>query len=866
MNKSQFFNKLQLAHGRLSEEAMEMKWRQLLEEMERNQMAYRMMLVREAEQRNDSDSTTSVSSAAASGGGTRGVVLEPNLPLLLGQVGVAYYVNSDTGTWWLYIVNTDGTSRDLDLGIDGSASIDQFNRIVQQSGFCARFRTQAGDRYLMFDIDGNVVLDKLYTGDTDFSNIDGYLVLLVNYQEGGLDVTWFDGKNASSYFFAGGTDYDYGSYTANLTRDLFLPFYVRGLEKSCFLAASGQVIPVDPVYPVFYYGSDEFFTGETCDFVATLRFNEATQLYESLTIVQQSGVTSSYDLTQYSLVSRNAGNAYGQNCFFSTFTTESGEYFIINYDNDTRALSTFSYVQDSNHAQTSIFFYTPYIFGSFINKEISGSLTFFFNSGGTGYSSGGTTYNYGDFVYINKGSSEFTTVRAANGQSTVIFFGDSCLGRGSVGANTPKFLAFNPDVNPNFIANFLTPSGLVQQDTGAAGADVSSIYDEFGSSYFGGDNYAASFGLHDSTTRVLVLGADHIKRSVTPAGIWWWSFGGGTMIFVDSGNSSNSFMYGGDTFFPFSNQDATLLGWWNNYWSLNRTGVVTDILPAVSEGYQSQVFSISAGGQGGPLLVPGGVVEKDSPTFYFSAGDLLYYRYLAGSPESEHYAVVNLRPAYWQTVVNTAYLYTEANLATALSSTAVSYVRDGARLVFSSMNDLVTFYGDLVSASEQTQPIGNTGYSLGVGTRLLGSADEIYLEIAGAHGNQRVVTFQLMTQITRQADLPSGGNSPDGTVAYGAIYVDWNGDGVGDLKNQNFTPNENCDPLRFEGEIVLVDSIAPNLSEEPYTGIVGDRFLLSLATAHGFLLIAGTRGGFITKEIRTIGGIYIIPNDFTITS
>jgi hypothetical protein len=55
----------------------------------------------------------------------------------------------------------------------------------------------------------------------------------------------------------------------------------------------------------------------------------------------------------------------------------------------------------------------------------------------------------------------------------------------------------------------------------------------------------------------------------------------------------------------------------------------------------------------------------------------------------------------------------------------------------------------------------------------------------------------LMTQITSQSVLPSGGNSPDNTVGWGAIYLDWNADGVADVVTDP-PPNAYVDALRFK--------------------------------------------------------------------
>jgi hypothetical protein len=97
--------------------------------------------------------------------------------------------------------------------------------------------------------------------------------------------------------------------------------------------------------------------------------------------------------------------------------------------------------------------------------------------------------------------------------------------------------------------------------------------------------------------------------------------------------------------------------------------------------------------------------------------------------------------------------------------------------------------------SALSQPINNVGYSLAVGT-ILRSKRRSKLNFKLESG-LTIVEMTLMSQITSQSVLPSGGDSPDGTVGWGSIYLDWNADGIGDDPNDP-TPNQYADPLRFK--------------------------------------------------------------------
>lgn len=145
------------------------------------------------------------------------------------------------------------------------------------------------------------------------------------------------------------------------------------------------------------------------------------------------------------------------------------------------------------------------------------------------------------------------------------------------------------------------------------------------------------------------------------------------------------------------------------------------------------------------------------------------------------------------TIIDTAWIYPIADLEYTIINTSVPFTREGKDFIFSDISDAINFYNDLYLRTEVTQPVGNAGYSLGVGTILQGTNDRIALRLATG---QKVVEWVLMTQISKQSELPVGGNSPDGTVGYGLIYNDYDLDGVQDATNA--IPPGFADPLRIQ--------------------------------------------------------------------
>jgi hypothetical protein len=154
----------------------------------------------------------------------------------------------------------------------------------------------------------------------------------------------------------------------------------------------------------------------------------------------------------------------------------------------------------------------------------------------------------------------------------------------------------------------------------------------------------------------------------------------------------------------------------------------------------------------------------------------------------------------WKTVIDTIWLYPVADMNSVLRDfreSSPSIVEEDKRVVFEDIDHLYDFYNEVSESTSVAQPVGNVGYSLGVGTRLRDLGITVHLELASG---LRVATWRLVEQLTSQSDLPVGGNSPDGTIGFVLIYCDWNQDGVQDALNLNPVSLgfSNADPLRVE--------------------------------------------------------------------
>jgi hypothetical protein len=152
------------------------------------------------------------------------------------------------------------------------------------------------------------------------------------------------------------------------------------------------------------------------------------------------------------------------------------------------------------------------------------------------------------------------------------------------------------------------------------------------------------------------------------------------------------------------------------------------------------------------------------------------------------------QPNNWITVTDTAYLYPMVNIEEALADTQLTIGRRNIYFTFESLADIDTFWYQMWEKTSFDNPANNPGYSLGVGTRLTGSNNVIYFVLKSG---QTIAILQEVTQTTNQASLPQGvgGDSPQGTVGYIPVWVDFDANGVPGTVTD--PASGNLDPLRI---------------------------------------------------------------------
>jgi hypothetical protein len=169
---------------------------------------------------------------------------------------------------------------------------------------------------------------------------------------------------------------------------------------------------------------------------------------------------------------------------------------------------------------------------------------------------------------------------------------------------------------------------------------------------------------------------------------------------------------------------------------------------------------------------------------------LRMYEAVSQTPTSSSSAAGGTPCVQYTTHTNTAYLYPQSDLDYALAGTTHSFTRSGDDIVVADLATFIAIYLQVVDRTIQQQPIGNAGYSLGVGTKL--RARRGARSLSWVIGDRVTVTWVLVTQVTSQPSLPVGGNSPDGTTGYVTTFTDFPapyGNTVGTLPDPNLDPD-----------------------------------------------------------------------------
>lgn len=137
------------------------------------------------------------------------------------------------------------------------------------------------------------------------------------------------------------------------------------------------------------------------------------------------------------------------------------------------------------------------------------------------------------------------------------------------------------------------------------------------------------------------------------------------------------------------------------------------------------------------------------------------------------YSQIKQEKGLFITVQNTVWLYPEGDITRGLASTTYRYVYDGDFISSPDFATLVGVYGDIFNQTAISQPVDNSGFTVGVGTLLEDLGKELRFKL---DSGPTVVTWRLVRQLTPQEGstvIPSPGNSPNGTIGYVTTFASY---------------------------------------------------------------------------------------------
>jgi hypothetical protein len=138
-----------------------------------------------------------------------------------------------------------------------------------------------------------------------------------------------------------------------------------------------------------------------------------------------------------------------------------------------------------------------------------------------------------------------------------------------------------------------------------------------------------------------------------------------------------------------------------------------------------------------------------------------------------NYIQIKPRHTNFVTVIDTTWLYPEVNVAAALATTTYKHTYDGDFITCPDIASIAGIYGDIYNSTAISQPINNSGYSLGVGTLLENLGKELRFRLT--NGNV-IVVWTLVKQLTPQGPatvILVPGDSPNETIGFVTTYLSY---------------------------------------------------------------------------------------------
>ena len=137
------------------------------------------------------------------------------------------------------------------------------------------------------------------------------------------------------------------------------------------------------------------------------------------------------------------------------------------------------------------------------------------------------------------------------------------------------------------------------------------------------------------------------------------------------------------------------------------------------------------------------------------------------------YSQIKPRRTTYVTVTDTMWLYPEINITRALATTTFKHTYDGDFITCPDIASIAGVYDAIFTSTAVSQPVGNDGYSLGVGTLLEDQGKELRFRLTSG---QVIIVWRLVKQLTPQTPvyvIPNPGDSPNETIGYITTFLSY---------------------------------------------------------------------------------------------
>ena len=532
----------QMAQRQAQIQAQQAQERAINEQRERQRQEY-------LERSRMFEALSNISTAAASAAaGGKVVTQQVDFPEVIGQSQLVTWKDEVTNTWKIVVYNfTTGVLSDI---IDTELIGDDWNNNtgynhVQNKGFSAIYRNNVDDKYKIYFLNasGTLVGTKDLDTNEDFQYTENAQIFLGNLEEKAT-VHHFTGDNVRTHIFdmdASDVEVDDGT-AEDVAKDGSIIIEAPNNERFYNARPNGDLVEITD----YLLGNNNFRTDYALDYISTYKNGSIAEYepdgdleYREIKIISQEGELINqlnYGEGYFSILNQNT---YGNDCTYWEFNIgDDGEKKIVSYDGDSDQFVTLEFPESDflfgiseeewnnpyssignnlvvatydNLGGDSLGYITPYLILHWLPKGASEFITHDVNLGTVSYIDG-------------MGTNGFTDNRTfTQGENPLIMFGLT---------------------SSEIQIGFLTTTGFLTQSTGIQYASCSNIW-----GHNIGDKSFAIFDITDGSRVWQIYDENSIIEETTTTDSWEFGYNSrqahrnGTLVVLDSGTTSNSFIY-----------------------------------------------------------------------------------------------------------------------------------------------------------------------------------------------------------------------------------------------------------------------------------------------------------------------------------